>query len=280
LAELDAGAKSLGAAVEDMRRRLDEIAAAAQSARDTAARSAGSSTAAAANVTNDVEALARRVQALESATSVANDIESLRQRVQAAEAAAQSLQTAVASANAPDHDREARFASAALALRIAVERSEPFTAELAAIKPLVRDPARLQALDAVAPEGVPSANALARELSNQLVSIRRATESPADTTGVFDRLQQGASRLIRVRPADEATRTDSGDALAGIEAKAARSDVAGALAEANKLPEAQRAPIEPWIKKAQARAAALEAAHALFREGLAAMGATAEPARR
>ena len=57
-----------------------------------------------------------------------------------------------------------------------------------------------------------------------------------------------------------------------IELKAAHSDIAGALAELAKLPANVRAPAEDWIKRAQARAAAIQSSHHIAAEALAALG--------
>ena len=48
----------------------------------------------------------------------------------------------------------------------------------------------------------------------------------------------------------------------------ARADIAGAVADAAKLPAAVRAPLEPWLKRAAAREAALAAAAALAAQSL------------
>jgi hypothetical protein len=75
-----------------------------------------------------------------------------------------------------------------------------------------------------------------------------------------------------VRPAEEIAGADPAAVVSRAEAKAARADLAGALAELGELPAAARAPAEPWIKKAQARAAALEASRRLAADALAALG--------
>jgi len=56
--------------------------------------------------------------------------------------------------------------------------------------------------------------------------------------------------------------------LSRVQAKTARGDIAGAVAEAAKLPATVRAPLEPWIKRAEAREAAVAAAAALAAQSL------------
>jgi hypothetical protein len=90
--------------------------------------------------------------------------------------------------------------------------------------------------------------------------------------GFIDRLQANAERLIRIRPVDEVPGDDPATVVNRIELRAARSDVAGALAELEKLPAAIRAPADDWIKQAEAQRAALEAARRLAGDALIALG--------
>lgn len=249
-AAADAALKSLTESLADLRRRVEDNAAATQAARDTAMQSSGASSAVAADVGGEIAVLRGRIDALDAAVKAA----------QAAQAAK------------PDIDRAARFASAALALRTAVERGEPYASELAAVKALVDDPAKVAPLEPFAATGVPSAEGLARELSSVAPTKAAPEPAQAQNTGMLDRLQASASKLVRVRPADEAPRENSGDPLADAQAKAARGDLSAARAELAKLSEPARAPAEPWIKKADARAHALEVARNLAREGLDGLG--------
>ena len=280
-AAADPAVQALTESVSELRRRIDENAAAAQTARDAAQRSSGASEATAANLGGEVESLGRRVAALEaSVKAIESGVQTLRTETQGA---LQSLRADVAAAvqasRAPDPDRAARLAAAATALRLAVERGEPFGPELAAVKPFVGDPQRLAPLEPFAATGVPQAGALARELVGLLDDQRRRTAAAApgsETTGVLGRLQQSASKLVSVRPA-EAPAAAPGTPLAALNAAAARGDLDGALAEAEKLPDAARAPLAPWIDKAKARAAAVAAARQLARDSLAALAANAAP---
>ena len=77
-----------------------------------------------------------------------------------------------------------------------------------------------------------------------------------------------AEKLVRIRPLDEVAGSDPAAIVARVEVKAARADLAGALAELAKLPDAARAPAEAWIKQAQARAAAIDASRKLAADAL------------
>jgi hypothetical protein len=280
-AAADPAVQALTESVSELRRRIDENAAAAQAARDAAQRSSGASETTAANLGGEVESLGRRVAALEaSAKAIESGVQALRTETQGA---LQSLRADVAAAvqasRAPDPDRVARLAAATTALRLAVERGEPFGPELAAVKPFVDDPKRLTPLEPFAATGVPQAGTLARELVGLLDDQRRRTAAAAagsETIGVLGRLQQSASKLVSIRPA-EAPAAAPGTPLAALNAAAARGDLDGALAEAEKLPQAARAPLAPWIDKAKARAAAVAAARQLARDSLAALAANAAP---
>ncbi len=253
LAAVDAIVKSLSETLSELRKRVDDNATATQAVRDTAMQSSGASSAVAADVGGEIATLKGRIDALDAGLK----------SVTAAEAAK------------PDMDRAARFASAALALRTAVEGGEPFAAEFAAVQRLVGDPAALAPLEPFAATGVPRAEALAQELRAVAQTIRKPAPANGQNIGMLDRLQASASRLVRVRPAGEAAHENSGDPLADAQAKAARGDLAAARADLATLPEPARAPLDRWIKKADARAAALELARRVAREGLDGLGKTA-----
>jgi hypothetical protein len=252
LAAVDGTLKSLSEALADLRKRVEDNAAATQAARDTAMQSSGASTAVAADIGGEIAALGKRIDALD--------------------AGLKSMQTAEAAK--PDIDHAARLAAAAVALRTAVETGSPYAAELSAVKRLAPDPAKLAPLEPFAGSGVPSADALSRELAAIAQTAHRRTATPAQNTGLLDRLQASASKLVRVWPADEPVRANPGDPFAEAQAKAARGDLAGARAELAKMPYSARAPAEAWIQKADARANALELARGVARDAFDALGKT------
>jgi hypothetical protein len=254
LAETDGAIKSLTDAAAALRKRVDDVAGLAQAANDAAAQSSGASSARAAEIAGSVEATTRRTAALEEALK--------------------GLQAAVSRPPAPDVDRASRLAVATVALRGAVERGDPFVAELTAVKPLVSDQAPLAPLEPFAATGVPGAGALARELSSLAVTLRRAPDHEPQGGGVLERLQAGAGKLVRIRPVDAPAAAEPGNAIALAEAQAMRGDLAGALATLAQLPAAERAPFEPWIRKAAGRATAVEQVAQLARAALDALGKT------
>ena len=166
-------------------------------------------------------------------------------------------------------DRPARLLIAATALLGALERGEPFAAQLAAVRALGADAQRLAVLEPFAASGLPSAAVLARELSALTPSLLAAAGTPAQEGNFLQKLQASAERIVRVHRTDERPGNDVAAIVARIDANAGRGDISAALDELAKLPADVRAPAEPWIKKAQARAAALAAARALTADALA-----------
>jgi hypothetical protein len=263
IAAIEDAGKALTTALTELRARVDEAVTVARAAREAATRSSGTSSETAAHVSADIETLGKRIAALEDA--------------------AKALQAALVQARVAEVDRPARLAAAAFALRSAVESGAPFAGELAVVKTLTA-PAKVAPLEPFAAAGVPSPAALARELSALIVAARKpppGSPQTGESAGWWERLQASAAKLVRVRPADAPPTLDPADALARIQASAARGDLSAALAEAAKLPAPARAPIEPWIKRAEARGQALAAARELFSDGLKNLAArTAEPGTR
>lgn len=169
-------------------------------------------------------------------------------------------------------DQGVRLAVVAAGLRGAVERGAPFASELEAAKALKADPQAVALLTPFAATGVPSATTLGKEVVALAPALaKRAAAASGADQGYWQRLQSEAEKLVRVRPIDTAPGNDPAAAAARIEGFGKRGDIAGALAELQKLPEAVRAPAEPWIKKAQAREAAVAAAQRIEAAAIAAL---------
>ncbi|MGZ6195905.1 MAG: COG4223 family protein [Candidatus Binataceae bacterium] len=191
------------------------------------------------------------------------DIDALATRVAALEQATKGADERIARAATTGTDKAGRLAFVALVLRTAVERGDPFVTELAAVKPLVTDPAQITPLEPFASTGVPRGAALARELSQLAGPMLNATGAAPREAGIFDRLQQGAEKLVRIRPINETPGDDPATVISRAEVKAANGDLAGALADLSRLPDAVRAPVKDWMKKAEAQIAALAAVRRL-----------------
>jgi hypothetical protein len=119
---------------------------------------------------------------------------------------------------------------------------------------------------------VPSAAALARELSGLTPALRQAIGTAPRDGNFLDRLQANAEKIVRIRPVDDTPGDDPAAIVARVELRATQSDPAGALAELAKLPPAARAPAQDWIAKAEARNAAIALSRRFARDALAALG--------
>ena len=152
-----------------------------------------------------------RINAAESATkSLADNAAALSRRAEAADAALrdtngriEKLTAALADvqttarAAAAGSDRASRLAVAASALRNAVERGDPFTAELAIVKPLAPDANAIALLEPFAASGVPGNAALGQELAAIVRPMLRASDADAARRG-FPR--SAASQRAEARP--------------------------------------------------------------------------------
>lgn len=192
----------------------------------------------------------------------ANLAEVLQKRIEALESAAKTTQDKVAQ-NA-SADSAARLALAAVALRDAVARGEPFAPQLDAVRSLGVDARTIAALEPFAASGVPGAAGLSRELGALLPAMLTASGSDVSLSGGFiERLQANAEKLVRIRPANEPTGDEPSAVLARLEIKTARNDIVGAQADIAKLPAKARSLADSWTKKVEARKSALTAADTL-----------------
>ena len=265
IAAVEAQTKTLGASIATLGGRLDEIAAASQSAvkQADAAHAAAEAATSASQATN---------QAMGQNSAEHGDIAALTNRVVTLENAVKAL-TAAATESAPEtDDRPARLSVAAEALRAAVERGAPYRAELAAVQALGVDRTATAPLAAFASQGVPSASALARELTDLIPALENAVEPAATTDATFlDRLKANAQKLVRIMPAGAPPGNDPADVVARIKFHAADGDVDAAVADIKQLPDPAKALAADWIKKAQSREAAIAASRQLAAGALAAL---------
>ena len=139
---LEGAVKPLVDSIAALARRADETDAAFRNVR-------GRADAAAA-------ALAELQNAARTSSADHGEIAKLSNRIAALEKADRAVADQLAKRAASGSDRPVRLAVAAAALRAAVERGDPFAAELAAVKPLAGDAQALAALEPFAATGVPS----------------------------------------------------------------------------------------------------------------------------
>jgi hypothetical protein len=180
-------------------------------------------------------------------------------------------QTAEITANGKPTDNAAlRRLVAASLLDLSVRQGDPYAAALAAAKSLTPDPDALKPLEQFASSGVPNAAHLSRELLTLVPKLSPPADAGSPRNGIVDRLEQGASRLVRVERTD-ATGNDRGAVIARVTAAALHNDSDLARRELMTLAPADRAAAQSWIAKADARDAALAASRKFAADAMTAL---------
>jgi hypothetical protein len=241
--------KDLQNDVANLRAQVDKLAAAGQTT---------SAPQGAATATLDLAPLDERIAKIEDAVR------------------AQTAQTDKPAASPAQDDLPLRRLVAAALLDVAVRHGDPFAAALATARSIAPNPDALKPLDQFADKGVPAPPALNRELLTLVPKLSPSAQDAGTTgTGVIDKLQAGASRLVRVERTD-ATGNDRAAIVARVTAAAIRNDFADARRELSTLSPADRAPAQAWLDKAAARDAALAASRQFADESMAALAKTAQ----
>jgi hypothetical protein len=174
-------------------------------------------------------------------------------------------------ANKPADDIALRRLVVASMLDLAVRQNEPFRAALKAAKALAPDPQTLQPLESFAATGVPNAATLCRDLLTLVPQLEPPRPGNATTgTGIVDRLQAGAAKLVRIERTDPSG-NDRSAIVARVTAAAVRNDLAETRRELNSLAPADRAPAQAWLDRAGERDAALAAARHFTTDAMAAL---------
>ncbi len=261
IAEVAAQTKVLADNLTALARRVDDIAAASQSAAkqaDTALNAVEAAKSANAAASKDqarrevVDALASRIMALESAVKGLAAV------------------TAPLTSSGAD-DRAARLTIAAEALRAAVERGAPYQNELSALKALRVDAKKTEALEPFAASGVPSAAVLARELEALARALQEASAPRSGDASFLERLKSNAQKLVRITPLSAPAGNDPQAVIDRIRLDAVHIDISAALADIDALPDAAKPLAAAWSKKAAAREAALAGSRQIAAETLAAL---------
>lgn len=258
IAAAEAETKSLGDSLAALNRRVDGIAVTAGSA--LAHADAASAAAEAAKGAAQQSGIQR------------SDLEALASRIAALEGAVKALSENVARRTASADDRAARMTIAAEALRATLERGVPYQAELAAVKSLGIGENALAPLAPFAADGVPSVTALAQELTALTPTLLRASGAAPSESSFLGRLQANAQKLVHISPIEAPPGDDPDAVIARINAAARRGDIAAALGEIARLPDPARSLAESWVKKAEAREAAIAASRRIAADAVAALG--------
>lgn len=210
-------------------------------------------------------------------TSAAPDLAPLEERLAKIERATIALTGEIAAPPKPTPEdlRLRRIASATM-LDATVRQGEPYSVALAAAKSSANNASTLKALDEFAATGIPSANSLSRELAALLPKLMTKTEpAPVASGNILDRLQSSAANLVRIERTD-AMPSAIASTLKRASDAAQRDDVATASRELKSLPVAERAPVQAWLDKVDARDAALAASRQFATDAIAALSKPAQ----
>jgi hypothetical protein len=218
-----------------------------------------------AAVVNDVKSAPRDA-------SAPIDLSAINERIAGIERATRAQSAEIAQEGAkPADDVPLRRIVAATLLDVSVRTGDPYPAALAAAKSLASNPDALKPLDGFAASGVPSANALSRELLTLVPKL--SPPQPENSTtgaGLVDRLQAGAAKLVRIERTD-AVGNDRGAVVARVTAAALRNEFADARRELKTLAPADRAAAQAWLDKADARDAALAVSRQFAADAMSAL---------
>jgi hypothetical protein len=214
-----------------------------------------------------------------AAAAPAVDLSAINERIDQIERATRAQAAAIAAAKAvpakAEDDLPLRRVVAAALLDVAVRHGDPFAGALSAAKALAPDPDTLKPLDPFADKGIPAPPALCRELLTLVPKLSPPSDSPAAGAGLIDRLQEGASQLVRIERTDVAG-NDRNAVVARVTAAALRNDFPDARRELASLDAAARAPAQAWLDKAAARDAALAASRQFADDTMAALAKSAQ----
>jgi hypothetical protein len=200
-------------------------------------------------------------------------------RAQAAEVA--QLGSKIADSKAADpkpaDDLPLRRVVAAALLDVLVRVGDPYQTALAAAKSLAPNPEALKPLDQFAAAGVPNASKLAGELLTLVpkLSPAAAPETVSAGSGIVERLQAGAAKLVKIERTDTSG-NDRGAVVARATAAALRNDPNEARRELITLAPADRAAAQGWLDKADARDAALAASRQFATDAMAVLAKPAQ----
>ncbi|WP_050383556.1 COG4223 family protein [Bradyrhizobium pachyrhizi] len=208
----------------------------------------------------DISGITARIDKIEGAV-----------KAQGAAIARQDSKIADTKAEAKADDVPLRRVVAASLLDVAVRHGDPYASALEAAKALSDDAEVLKPLETFATSGVPSPNALCRELVEIVPRLAPpAAEAAAANAGLVDRLKAGASTLIRIERTD-GTGTDRGSIVARVTSAALHNDLALTERELKSLPPCDPPAAQAWLAKVDARRAALDASRKFADNAMAAL---------
>jgi hypothetical protein len=268
VAALESAVAPLAERVAALERAVHENAAAVRGAVERANAAAGLVEDSNKSSANRNSLVQHDQSALDGLTNRLNVLEGLQAALKSRQ---EEFESSVNAPPAAAPDKAVRVAVIAAALRTAVERDYPFTAELAVARALGLDEKALAMLEPFAITGVPTQTELFRDLSALVPDLLKAS-MPAGHDGYLDRLQANATKMMNIHPVGDVQGDEPGTVIGRIELKMVRQDVAGVMAELDRLPAAAKELAQPWRKRALARQAAVQSARRIAAASFAKLG--------
>ncbi len=186
----------------------------------------------------DTSAIDARIAALEK------ELSDSKQQVAQADGAAAGATTRLDALEAKVNDTSGQanmaLAMAATGLKAAVDRGEPYKAELdtyLAVAPVAGD---VESLRPAETKGIATVNTLASEFGDVAAKIIASTRIVDPNAGILDRLWTSATSLVEARPVGMVEGEGADAITARIEAHLNAGDLTAAIAEWEKLPDAAK----------------------------------------
>ncbi|KQU92261.1 phage tail protein [Mesorhizobium sp. Root695] len=145
------------------------------------------------------------------------------------------------------------LAIAASALKAALERGAPFSAELETFAAISPDAPQLATLRTYAEKGVPTRAEIAAQADAAASAMVTAATPVDENAGFLQNLLSSAESLVKVRPIGAVEGAGAPETVARMEAAVNQGDYAKALSEYDTLPEAAKAAGADFAGKLKAR---------------------------
>ncbi|MER9104723.1 phage tail protein [Mesorhizobium sp. M0848] len=145
------------------------------------------------------------------------------------------------------------LAIAASALKAALERGGPFSAELETLAAISPDAPQLAVLRPYAEKGVPTRAEIASQADAAANAMVTAATPVDENAGFLQNLMSSAESLVKVRPIGAVEGAGAPETVARMEAAVNQGDYAKALSEYETLPEAAKAAGADFAGKLKAR---------------------------
>jgi hypothetical protein len=179
--------------------------------------------------------LGERVATVETLAKSANDA------VAAADGKLTTLETSVGGltsrVDAQAQQPKIALAITSAALKSAIERGAPFSAELETFAAITPNAPQIAALRPYAAEGVPARADITAAADTAVNAMLASTEAVATDQGFFDRLLNSAEKMVTVKRVGEPEGPGVPETLARMESAVKRADYGKALAEYSTLPK-------------------------------------------